>query len=159
MQNFSNRVLPQFLLALLTYTAGGTDHILLALNNRALPRNFGKMTFQRNWEKCKRVMAQSTREMLSQWRGPWGAKAPWQGPRAKPMLRPRSEAPAITRGLRIASLGLLNIGRVLENKQIIKSLRKITRRSSIFRKLCYSRKGLTHPNKNDKTILFIYMYF
>ena len=26
---------------------------------------------------------------------------------------------------------------------------------SIFQKLCYSEKGLTHPNKNDKTILHI----
>ena len=32
---------------------------------RALPRNFGKMTFQRNWEKRKWVMALSTCKMHS----------------------------------------------------------------------------------------------
>ena len=53
----------------------------------------------------------------------------------------------------MASLGLLDSGRVLENKQIIKSLRKITRRPSIFRKLCYSEKGFARPNKN---LLYIY---
>ena len=61
------------------------------------------------------------------------------------------------RGLKIASLGLLDPRPVLKNKQIIKSLREITRRS-IFRKFCYSTTGLTHPNKNDKTILYIYIY-
>ena len=73
------------------------------------------------------------------------------------MLRPRHEAPVIMRGLRIASLGLLNNGQVLENEKIIKSFQNITRRLSIFRKLCYSKKGLTRPNKNGKTILYIFI--
>ena len=38
----------------------------------------------------------------------WGGKAPWSGRRAKPLIRPRGKAPAIIRGLKIASLGLLD---------------------------------------------------
>ena len=49
----------------------------------------------------------------------------------------KGDAPAIIRGLKIASLGLLDTRQVLENKQIIKSLRKITKRSSIFLKQFY----------------------
>ena len=65
--------------------------------------------------------------------------------------------PAIIRGLKIPSLGLLNTRQVLKNKEIIKSLQKITKRLSTFRKFCYSKKGLTHLNKNDKTILYMYV--
>ena len=37
------------------------------------------------------------------------------------------------------------------------SIEKKKKTSSIFRKFCYSKKGLTHPNKNDKTILYIHV--
>ena len=43
---------------------------------RALPRNFGKMRFQRNWEKCKRVITLLMRNAYSQCRwvwDPWGS--------------------------------------------------------------------------------------
>ena len=59
------------------------------LPSRVLPRNFGKLTFQRNWERCKRTITSLMRKAHSQcswaW-DPWGSVT--KGKRIAVMDRP-----------------------------------------------------------------------